>query len=374
MNKEKRKIPFINYYLLNKQYENEFCDVLSKLIDTAWLILGKNVTEFEKNYAEFNQTKYCIGVANGLDALILSLKALGIQKGDEVIVPSNTYIASWLAVTHVGAVIVPVEPRKDTCNINPEEIVGKITSRTKAVMAVNLYGQSAELDTIKKICDEKAIYLIEDNAQAQGAKCNGRITGSFGVVNSTSFYPGKNIGALGDAGAITTNDDSIVKKVKTLRNYGSEIKYYNETIGYNSRLDELQAGFLKIKLTNLEKSNEKRTKISKLYDKLLNGVGDLILPQLASGCTSVYHIYQVRTNQRDSLQKFLSENGVATMIHYPIPPHLQKAYSHLGFKKGDFPIAENIAETTLSLPLDPFISDDDIAYVCECICAFFDKQ
>ena len=371
MAEEVKNIPFINYHNLNKHYEKDFHKVLSKLIDKSWYILGENVTNFENQYADFNKTKHCIGVANGLDGLILSLKALNISEGDEVIVPSNTYIASWLAVTHVGAKVVPVEPWANTCNINPDEIRNKITKRTKAVMAVNLYGQSAELSAIKKICDEHKLYLVEDNAQAQGATCDGLLTGSFGQVNATSFYPGKNIGALGDAGAITTDDDEIAGKLRILRNYGSEKKYYNETIGYNSRLDELQAGFLSVKLSNLHNDNKKRNVSASIYNELLNNVGDILIPEIANGCTSVYHIYQIRTQRRDALQTYLADNKISTMIHYPVPPHLQKAYAYLDFKKGDFPIAEEIAETTLSLPMDPFISKDEIEFVCTSIKSFF---
>jgi dTDP-4-amino-4,6-dideoxygalactose transaminase len=371
MVEEVKNIPFINYHNLNRHYEKDFHEVLSKLIDKSWYILGENVKNFENQYADFNKTKHCIGVANGLDGLILSLKSLNICEGDEVIVPSNTYIASWLAVTHVGARVVPVEPREFTCNINPDEIRNKITEKTKAVMAVNLYGQSSELSAIKKICDEHKLYLIEDNAQAQGACCDGLLTGSFGHVNATSFYPGKNIGALGDAGAITADDDEIADKLRILRNYGSEKKYYNETIGFNSRLDELQAGFLSVKLSNLANDNKKRNVSASIYNELLNNVGDILVPEIAAGCTSVYHIYQIRTQHRDALQTYLADNNIGTMIHYPVPPHLQKAYAYLEFKKGDFPIAEEIARTTLSLPMDPFISKGEIEFVCTSIKSFF---
>lgn len=363
----KIKIPFLDFYKLNKPFEQEFINELSALVDRSWYILGEKVEAFEKEYAHFSNTQYCVGVANGLDALVLCLKALDIKVGDEVIVPSNTYIASWLAITLVGATIVPVEPEITTCNINVDEIQNKITSKTKAVMAVNLYGQSAELNRISELCKRNNIYLIEDNAQSQGATCDGKPTGSFGIINATSFYPGKNLGALGDAGAITTDDKLLADKIKALRNYGSQIKYENNVIGVNSRLDELQAAFLSIKLKMLNTHNKLRIQNAEIYNTLLKNVGDLYLPQIAKDCTSVYHIYQIRSNKRDKIQSELSRLGIGTMIHYPKPPHLQKAYSNLGYTHGDFPIAEKIAETTLSLPMDPNLSESEIIYVCDSI-------
>lgn len=366
-----RSIPFLDFYSLNKPFEEEFKAALSTIIEKKWYILGDSVKAFEATYAEFSDSKYSVGLANGLDALILSLKALGIGTGDEVIVPSNTYIASWLAVTLVGAVVVPVEPKIETCNIDPSKIAEKITKKTKAVMPVNLYGQAAELDNIRAICKEHNIFLIEDNAQAHGATCLNKATGSYGDINATSFYPGKNLGALGDGGAITTDSEEFAKRVKLLRNYGSEVKYKNEIIGHNSRLDELQAAFLSIKLKHLEEQNQQRIKKAGLYNSLLVNTGDIILPQLAEGCSSVYHIYQVRTQHRNLLQDHLTRNNIATMIHYPTPPHLQKAYAHLGYRSGDFPFAEEIANTTLSLPMDPFLAEEDIQYICASIKSFF---
>ena len=366
-------IPFLNYYNLNKDYLTDFKNVLENLINDSWYILGKNVADFERFYAEFNETKYTIGVANGLDALILCLKSLDIGEGDEVIVPSNTYIASWLAVTLVGAKIVPIEPRFDTCNLNPDLIESKITHKTKAIMPVNLYGQACELDKIQQIAFKYNLFIIEDNAQAQGAMCNNKLTGSYGIINATSFYPGKNLGALGDAGAITTNDSNLYEKIKMLRNYGSHIKYVNEVIGHNSRLDELQAAFLNIKLKKLKEHNDIRNNNALYYNNSLANVGDLILPKNANNCTSVYHIYQIRTKYRNQLQDYLFNENINTMIHYPIPPHLQKAYEFLGYKSGDFPISESIANTTLSLPMDPFITKSEIQKVSETIKSFFNK-
>jgi dTDP-4-amino-4,6-dideoxygalactose transaminase len=368
------QVPFINFKRLNDKYLSSFQEVLKQMQKDAWYILGSNVENFENQYAKFSNVKHCVGVANGLDALILSLKVLGIKKNDEIIVPSNTYIATWLAITHLGAVIVPVEPKESTGNINPDKIEEAITKNTKVVMVVNLYGQSAELHKINLICKKNNLYLIEDNAQSQGSSCRGQKTGSFGIVNATSFYPGKNIGALGDAGAITTNDINIANKLRTLRNYGSNIKYYNDEIGYNSRLDELQAGFLSIKLKDLDQSNENRQQSANYYNTQLQVINEIAIPELALDCSSVYHIYQIRIEKRDELKNFLSEKGVSTMIHYPIPPHLQNAYKSLGYKKGDFPIAEKLAETTLSLPMDPNILNDEIDFVCDTIKKFYSKS
>lgn len=365
------KIEFLDIKKINSDHAREYIDVLSKIIEDGWYILGKNVSAFEREYASFSNTKFCVGLANGLDALILSLRSLDIGPGDEVIVPSNTYIASWLAISQVGAIPVPVEPRSDTYNLNPDLIEAAITPATKAVMAVNLYGQAAELGIIKKICDTHKIHLVEDNAQAQGATCEGLLTGSFGVINATSFYPGKNLGALGDAGAITTNDEYLAERIKVFRNYGSRVKYYNEIKGYNSRLDELQAGFLRVRLQYLQEENAYRQSCADKYHELLKPIAELVLPVSAESCTSVHHIYLVRTSERDNLQKYLASHNIGTMIHYPLPPHLQSAYKELGFKKGDFPVAERIAETCLSLPMGPHLSMDDIEMIAKKITSFF---
>jgi dTDP-4-amino-4,6-dideoxygalactose transaminase len=366
-----KNIEFLDLKEINKNYENLFKNELSKVLTKGWFILGENVSEFEKEYAAFSNSKFCIGVANGLDALIISLKALGIGPGDEVIVPSNTYIASWLAVTHVGATPIPVEPNIKTYNIDPTLIEDRITPSTKAIMAVNLYGQACELDKIKEICIKHSIFLVEDNAQAQGATCNNIATGSFGHMSGTSFYPGKNLGAIGDAGAITTNNDLSMNLANVYRNYGSRVKYYNECIGYNSRLDELQAAFLRVKLKDLSSQNDYRISLAKLYNELLRNNENIILPILANGCTSIYHIFIIRTTKREQLQKYLQEHNIQTMIHYPLPPHLQEAYKGLNFKKGDFPIAEEIAETCLSLPIGPHLTYDDIEFVANNINSFF---
>lgn len=367
------KIPFLCLKEVNQPFEADFLQAYQVFIESGWYILGEKVKTFEAEFASFCHSKHCIGVANGLDALVLSLKALDIGAGDEVIVPSNTYIASWLAVTYVGAIPVPVEPRMETYNINPELISAAITSRTKAIMPVHLYGQICEMDPIMEIAKEHNIFVIEDNAQSQGATYKGKISGSWGHCNGTSFYPGKNLGALGDGGAVTTDDEVIDYKLSVIRNYGSQKKYYNEVKGINSRLDELQAAFLSIKLKKLAEDNKKRIAVANQYNELLKGIGDIQLPKLAANATSVYHLYVIRTMYRDALQKHLNDQGIGTMIHYPVPPHLQKAYADMDYKKGDFPIAEEIANTCLSLPMSPYITHSEINNIADSIIQFFEK-
>jgi dTDP-4-amino-4,6-dideoxygalactose transaminase len=365
------KIPFLTFEHRNKQVKQEVLSAFESFFDSQWYILGKEVEDFEKLYADFNATKYAIGISNGLDALHLSLRALNIRKGDEVIVPSNTFIASVLAISYVGAIPVFVEPRMDSYNINPELIKNAITSKTKAIMPVHLYGQACEMDAIITIAKEYDLFVIEDNAQAQGATWNGVLTGSFGDLNATSFYPGKNLGALGDAGAITTNNQDLAEAVNTLRNYGSKIKYNNELVGYNNRLDECQAAFLKVFLKYLPSWNKERSKIAQWYNEELAEIDGIVCPKVKEGAASVFHLYVIRTKKRDELQTYLKNQGVGTLIHYPIPPHLQACYSDLGYKKGDFPIAEEIAETSLSLPIYIGMKREEINYIAELIRKFY---
>lgn len=365
------EIQFLDLKKITQLHIQEYQNAINDVLENGWYILGAKTSEFELKFAEFTGTKYAIGVANGLDALILSLISLEIGKDDEVIVPSNTYIASWLAITNVGAKVIPVEPNINTYNLDHTLIEKAITKKTKAILVVNLYGQAAELLKIKSICDKYKLYLIEDNAQSQGAECSGKQAGSFGIVNATSFYPGKNLGAFGDGGAITTNDAELYHKIKTLRNYGSKVKYYNDMIGYNSRLDEIQASILLIKLKYLKEENEYRVKCADIYNREISKIGDIIVPYISENCKSIYHIYQIRTSKRNELQEFLKSKGITTMIHYPLPPHLQVAYKWLNLKKGDFPISEHIANTTLSLPIGPHLSINEIETVCESIKSFF---
>lgn len=338
---------------MHLQIREQMQQAFQRVYDSHWYIQGQELAQFEKEYAQLNRTQFAVGVSNGLDALVLALRALNIGPGDEVIVPSNTYIATALAVSHVGATPVFVEPRIETYNINPELISQAITKKTKAIMPVHLYGQACEMDAIMDIAKAHNLFVVEDNAQAHLSSFNGKLTGSFGDINGTSFYPGKNLGALGDAGAITTNKEELANRIKTLRNYGSAVKYYNEEIGYNNRLDEMQAAFLRVKLKYLQEWTNQRKEIAQWYNEALQDRSDLILPYVHENADHVYHLYVVRTSNREKLQQELTEKGVQTMIHYPVPPHLQKAYKHLGYKEGDFPIAEEIARTCLSLPVWP---------------------
>lgn len=364
-------IPFLSFESMNKTVKSEILQSFEQFFDSNWYVLGNAVKQFEQEYAAFNKTKYAVGVSNGLDALFIALKSLGIGAGDEVIVPSNTYIASLLAVSYTGATPVPVEPDLLSYNLDPLAIESKITSKTKAILPVHLYGQACNMEAITTIAKKHRLLIVEDNAQAHGATWNGQLTGSWGDVNATSFYPGKNLGAFGDAGAVTTNTPELAKRAVVLRNYGSQQKYYNEVIGYNMRLDECQAGFLSVKLRYIQEWTLQRQMIAGYYNQYLSGAGDLILPKVVSGATHVYHLYVVRTQQRDALQTFLTAQGVGTLIHYPVPPHLQEAYTHLGYSKGSFPIAEELASTCISLPMWPGMQEEHVAYVAAQIHRFF---
>jgi dTDP-4-amino-4,6-dideoxygalactose transaminase len=348
---------------MHSAIRDEMQEAFSRVYDSNWFVLGKEVEQFENAYALFNQVKHTVGLSNGLDALHLALKTCDVGVGDEVIVPSNTYIATVMAVSYVGATPVFVEPNGKTYNIDPNCIEQAITSKTKAIMPVHLYGQACEMSAIMAIAKKYNLYVIEDNAQSQGASFDGKLTGSWGDINGTSFYPGKNLGALGDAGAITTNSDDLAQKVRVFRNYGSQKKYYNEVIGHNMRLDELQAALLGVKLKKLKEWTAERQQIASWYDEALKELDGITLPKIANEATHVYHLYVIRTDKRDELQKHLQDNGVGTLIHYPVPPHLQDAYQALGYKKGHFPIAEKIAETSLSLPMWPGMSNEEVIEV-----------
>jgi dTDP-4-amino-4,6-dideoxygalactose transaminase len=364
-------IPFVDFTPSNQEFREKALQAFEHVFDRGWYILGEQVQQFEQEYAQYHQVKHCIGVANGLDALHIALRINDIGKGDEVIVPSNTYIATVLASSFVGAKPIFVEPNLNTYNISPENIEKAITPNTKAIIPVHLYGQACEMDAIMQIAQKYNLYVVEDNAQAQGAMYNGVKTGAFGHVNATSFYPSKNLGALGDAGAITTNDDTFAYKCRVMRNYGSQKRYYNEVIGINSRLDEVQAALLRIKLEYLDKWNAERNDIAQIYLKELQNVGDIILPITANKATHIYHLFVVRTQYRDTLQEHLYKNGIQTVIHYPVPPHLQECYQHLGYQKGDFPVAEEIADTCISLPIFAGMRENQIQYVCDTVKKFF---
>lgn len=360
-------IPFLNLEPMHKEISSELTSAFRGVLESNWFVLGEELKEFEREYAAFNCVSHAIGVSNGLDALVLSLKALGIGSGDEVIVPSNTYIATVLAVTHVGAKPVLVEPRMETYNLNPELIEKAITSRTRAIMPVHLYGQACEMDQIMAIAERNGLLVVEDNAQAHGATWANQLTGSFGNCNGTSFYPGKNLGALGDGGAVTTNSEELAETLQMLRNYGSREKYMNERIGYNNRLDELQASFLRVKLRKLSEWTAQRQSIATWYNEVLIGADNLITPWVHPQASHSYHLYVVRTSDRAKLQQKLSQAGISTLIHYPVPPHLQLAYKELGYKKGDFPIAEELAKSALSLPLWPGMTFEMVQAVSNAI-------
>nr|WP_299988996.1 DegT/DnrJ/EryC1/StrS family aminotransferase [uncultured Pontibacter sp.] len=364
-------VPFLNFEPMHSAIKAEMRNAFEKVYDSYWYIMGKQLSDFEKAYSRFNQVEHVIGVSNGLDALHLALKALNIGPGDEVIVPSNTYIATALATSYVGATPVFVEPDQSTYNISPNNIEEAITSRTRAIMPVHLYGQACNMDAIMEIAKKHGLYVIEDNAQAHGAAFASKITGSWGHANGTSFYPGKNLGALGDGGAVTTNDSEVAMRIRALRNYGSQVKYKNEFIGHNMRLDELQAAFLTIKLKYLQRWTAQRQQIAAWYNENLSVLDDLVLPYVHPEATHVYHLYVIKTKLRNELQEYLANHNIGTLIHYPIPPHLQKAYVHLGYKSGDFPIAEELANTCLSLPLWPGMDNKEVLQVCDVIKRFY---
>lgn len=361
------KVPFLDFEGLHGPIREELTEAFKEVLDSNWFIMGGQLDQFEKEYAEWNNVRHCVGLSNGLDALILSLMALEIGPGDEVIVPSNTYIATALAVSHVGATPVFVEPRIETANMNPELIEASITERTKAIMPVHLYGQACEMEAIMSIANKYSLFVIEDNAQAHGATYNGKITGSWGHINATSFYPGKNLGALGDGGAITTDSDDLAHKVRVLRNYGSQEKYKNEVFGFNNRLDEIQAAFLRVKLKKLDEWTEERNRIAAKYIESLKDVSGIELFNLAEGATSAYHLFVVKSKDRKVLQSKLTEAGVGSLIHYPIPPHLQECYKQLEFKTGDYPVSEGLAHTILSVPLYVGLTDNEISHVIDSI-------
>lgn len=357
-------IPFVSFKPLEKELDKDLRSAFERVYNRSWYIGGEEDAKFEDEFAKYCNRKYCVGVGNGLDSLFLALKALGIKKGDQVIVPSNTFIATALAVSYVGATPVFVEPDIRTFNIDPTKIESAITNKTKAIMPVHLYGQSCDIDLIMKIAQKHDLFVIEDCAQAHGAKYKGKVIGSFGDAAGFSFYPGKNLGALGDAGATVTNDKSLAEKVRALGNYGSDYKYHHIYQGNNSRLDELQAAFLAAKLPLLDKVNENRRETAHKY---LEGMTnpEIILPYVPDYAEPVWHVFAVRCDRRDDLETYLNKNGISTNKHYPIPIHLQECYKDLGFKEGDFPIAEEISRTELSLPMYYGMTDDEIQCVID---------
>lgn len=360
------KVPFLNFEPMHNLISDEIIEAFKKVFARNWFILGQSVEDFEQEFSKYCGAGYCISCGNGLDALCLILRGYDIGKDDEVIVPSNTYIATALAVSYVGAKVVFVEPDIKTFNIDVNKIETAITNKTRAIIAVHLYGRPAEACKIKVLCEKYNLKLIEDAAQAHGATLEGKKTGNLGDAAGFSFYPGKNLGALGDGGAIVTNDAALAHKVRAIRNYGSIKKYYNEYTGVNSRLDEIQAEFLRVKLKYLDMWNDDRRTSAKQYLERINN-SKIILPCVSSVEESIWHVFAIRTIYRDELEEYLKSRGIGTLIHYPVPIHLQKAYQDLGYKAGDFPIAEEISNTVLSLPLWYGMSEEDINYVVDTI-------
>lgn len=356
----------IDLNILGRQFslqQAEYEEAALRVLRSGWYVLGPEVEAFELEFAKFVGRKYCVGMNSGLDALTLSVRAFGIGAGDEVIVPANTYIASVLAVTENGAMPVFVEPDEYHA-LDAERIEAAITEKTKAILVVHLYGQAAQMDRICEIAKKHHLYLIEDCAQSHGAVFGGTMTGAFGDAGCFSFYPTKNLGAFGDAGAVVTDDEALYEKLKMLRNYGSKVKYHNQLEGVNSRLDELQAALLRVKLSHLDELTEERQRIAEKY---LSGIKNprILLPKIREKANHVWHQFVVRVKSRDEFQKFLEEHGIHTIIHYPIPPHLTKCYTRLGHRRGDFPVTERYADEVLSFPMFNGMKLDEMEYVIE---------
>jgi dTDP-4-amino-4,6-dideoxygalactose transaminase len=365
------KVPFLDLAGMHREIREPLEEAFRRVLDSGWFIMGSELEAFESEFAQYCGVKHCIGVGNGLDALHLLLRAYGIGPGDEVLVPSNTFIATWLAVSQSGARPVPVEPRIDTYNIDPEQLSAEITPRTRAIMPVHLYGQPADMDAINAIAKRHGLIVIEDAAQAQGARYKGRRVGGLGHAAATSFYPGKNLGALGDGGAVLTNDDAIAEKVRVLRNYGSRVKYHHDEAGYNTRLDEMQAAFLRVKLPLLDDWNSRRADVARRYAVGLDGV-DIGLPVVPDWAQPVWHLYVVRSKRRDELRACLEQSGISTMIHYPVAPHRQRCYAE--FSDQQLPVAEQLAAEVLSLPMSPYLSDDQCVRTTESMQACLGHQ
>ncbi len=372
MTRAKVEVPFLDLKASYLEIKNELDAAYHRAMDSGWYILGGEVCAFEEEFAAFVGTKHCIGVANGLEALQLILRGYGIGAGDEVIVPANTYIATWLAVSGAGAVPVPVEPVERTFNLDARLIEAAITSKTKAILPVHLYGQTAQMDAINEIAGQAGLKVIEDAAQSHGARYKGRRAGALCDAAGWSFYPTKNLGAYGDAGAITTDDAELAQRVRLLRNYGSKEKYYNEVKGINSRLDELHAALLRVRLRYLDEWNARRARIAEMYLTELSETA-LLLPAVADGAEPVWHLFVVRSREREKLQSYLKSAGVSTLVHYPVPPHLQEAYVEMGLAEGAHPITEAIHREVLSLPMGPHLSSEDAARVVEAVRSFMAK-
>lgn len=363
------QIPFVSFLPMEKELDQELRNAFERVYSRSWYILGEEDKAFEQAFASYLGVNNCVGVGNGLDALVLALRALKIGPGDEVIVPSNTYIASVLAISYAGAIPVLVEPDIDTFNIDPRLIESAVTGKTKAIMPVHLYGQACDMDPIMNIADKHGLFVIEDCAQAHGATYKGKKVGTFGNAAGFSFYPGKNLGALGDSGAVVTDNDELASEIRALSNYGSDYKYHHILKGVNSRMDEMQAAFLSVKLPHLDRMNHERRRIADMYSSKINNP-KVILPAVNPECVPVWHIYGVRCEERDALENFLKERGIGTNKHYPTPIHLQEAYKDLAIPEGALPIAEKISKTELSLPIYYGMTDEEIQYVIDSVNEF----
>ncbi|MCR5001261.1 MAG: DegT/DnrJ/EryC1/StrS family aminotransferase [Lachnospiraceae bacterium] len=350
------------------RYQDEFEEAALRVLRSGWYIMGKELADFEERFADYVGAKYCVGLGNGLDALWMAFRILGIGKGDEVIVQGNTYIASVMGITINGATPVFVEP-DEYFNIDASKIEEKITDKTKAVLVVHLYGQASQMDKVVDICKRHDLRLVEDCAQSHGSAYMGKVTGTFGDIGCFSFYPSKNIGAFGDGGAIVTDDEEIAKNMRIYRNYGSEKRYYNMVVGTNSRLDEIQAALLKVRLSHAVESNKEKQDIASEYDRRLNNPL-IILPRVREGADHIYHQYVIRCSRRDELVPYLKDKGISTIIHYPIPPHLAQAYEYLGHKKGDLPITERCADEVLSIPMYNGMTREEIDYTIDVLNGF----
>ena len=367
-------VPFLNLKIQYKEIEKEVVPMITEAMSNAAFIGGPQVTGFETEFAAFCESRHCIGVNSGTDALRFALMAIGVGAGDEVITVPNTFIATTEAISQVGATPVFVDVLKGTGNMDPSLIQAKIRRKTKAIIPVHLYGQTVDMDPIMQTAKKHNIAVIEDACQAHGALYRGRKAGSMGVAGCFSFYPGKNLGAYGEAGAVVTQDQEIDKKVRMLRDHGQEQKYYHAMEGYNGRLDAIQAGVLRIKLKRLEAWNESRRRNAEYYNELLSTIKGVTLPVEADFAKAVYHLYVILVDDRDGLQKYLTDKGISTGLHYPVPLHLQKAYSCMGYRSGAFPVSEYLAERLLSLPMFPELTREEIKYVCDCIKEFFELK
>ena len=360
------EIPFLDLRAINLRHREDLSSALETVLNSGWFVMGNELASFEQEFAEYCGVQHCVGVSNGLEALKLSLEAWGVGLGDEVIVPSNTYIATWLAVTHLGAKVVPVEPRMDTFNLDPELLEAAITPRTKAIVPVHLYGQPAQMNEINFIASRRGILVLEDAAQGHGGLVYDKKVGGLGNAAAFSFYPGKNLGALGDAGAVTTDDGDLAAKIRILRNYGSKEKYKNLMPGYNSRLDELQAAFLRIKLKTIDQDNASRARVAFAYLDQLSGLSQLALPHTHENYKHVWHLFVVRVADRERFQAELKKRGVGTMIHYPVPPYRQEAYSK-EFVDCSFPKSDALHQSVVSLPIGPTMTDADVSLVAHAV-------